>query len=235
MTDVVSIAGLTITSQAFGSVNSQSDEFGKQPNDGLIGMAFGTIAQSRQPTFFENLIKERKIAFPLFSVHLSRHEEKGSSVRILRSAVQYGYQLSFILIGVSWLCQLRLDNGPCEVAPRGIEGTQGLFSLCDVGILSKRPSLSHQTYWAINMDSLWVDGVSTPTKLTAVRLSAPAVRAKVRLIPSRPFSQAIDTGTSLIYLPQAVASAFYSLIPGSKRASQYGPGKPPSRVVVTKC
>jgi hypothetical protein len=82
VTDVVSIAGLTIADQAFGLVNNQSDEFGKQPNDGLIGMAFGTIAQCRQPTFFENLIKERKIAAPLFSVHLSRHEEKGSSVRI---------------------------------------------------------------------------------------------------------------------------------------------------------
>ena len=81
MTDVVSIAGLTIRNQAFGSVNNQSSEFDKQPNDGLIGMAFGTIAQSRQPTFFENLIKERRIAAPLFSVHLSRHEERSSSVR----------------------------------------------------------------------------------------------------------------------------------------------------------
>jgi hypothetical protein len=78
----VSTAGLTVASQAFGSVNNKSDEFNKQPNDGLIGMAFGTIAQSRQATFFENLIKERKLAAPLFSVHLSRHEERGSSVRV---------------------------------------------------------------------------------------------------------------------------------------------------------
>lgn len=62
-------------------MNNKSDEFNRQPNDGLIGMAFGTIAQSRQSTFFENLIKERKLAAPLFSVHLSRHEERGSSVR----------------------------------------------------------------------------------------------------------------------------------------------------------
>jgi len=80
--DVVSTAGLTVAGQAFGSVNNKSDEFNKQPNDGLIGMAFGTIAQSRQATFFENLIKERKLAAPLFSVHLSRHEERGSSVRV---------------------------------------------------------------------------------------------------------------------------------------------------------
>jgi len=59
-----------------------------------------------------------------------------------------------------------------------------------------------KTYWAIDMDGLWVDGARAPTKLTA----------------------AIDTGTSLIYVPPAVANAFYSLIRGSKRADQYGPG-----------
>jgi len=52
------------------------------------------------------------------------------------------------------------------------------------------------------MDGLWADGMEAPTKLTA----------------------AIDTGTSLIYVPPTLASAFYSLIPGSKRASQYGSG-----------
>ena len=71
------------------TANNEPVEFIKQPNDGLIGMAFGTIAQSRQLTFFENLIKEHNIAAPLFSVHLSRHEERGSSVciLILRSVV----------------------------------------------------------------------------------------------------------------------------------------------------
>jgi len=79
--DTVSIAGLTVAGQAWGAVSNKSDEFSKLPNDGLIGMAFGTIAQSRRPTFFENLIKEQKIVAPLFSVHLSRHERSGSSVR----------------------------------------------------------------------------------------------------------------------------------------------------------
>jgi hypothetical protein len=80
VTDTVSIAELSVANQAFGAVNNQSGEFGKQPNDGLIGMAFGTIAQCQQPTFFENLIKAHALPAPLFSVHLSRHEEGGSSV-----------------------------------------------------------------------------------------------------------------------------------------------------------
>ncbi|KAH9985819.1 acid protease [Russula compacta] len=160
VTDTVSIAGLTVANQAFGSVSNRSDEFSKQPNDGLIGMAFGTIAQSRQPTFFENLIKEHKIAAPLFSVHLSRHEERGSSVCLG-------------CVDANW------TTGPVTWLP----------------VISK-------TYWAISMDGLWANGVKAPAKLTA----------------------AIDTGTSLIYVPHALASAFYDLIPGSKRASQYGSG-----------
>ena len=75
------------------------------------------------------------------------------------------------------------------------------------------------------MDGLWVDGARAPTKLIAVRLSARRLceySSDWCLV-----SQAIDTGTSLIYVPPAVADAFYSLIRGSKRANQYGPGKPP--------
>ena len=39
-----------------------------------------------------------------------------------------------------------------------------------------------------------------------------------------PITQAIDTGTSLIYLPQDLADALYNQIPGATRAPEYGPG-----------
>lgn len=45
-------------------------------------MAFGTIAQSKKPTFFENLIEQKKVAAPLFSVHLTRNQASGSEVCI---------------------------------------------------------------------------------------------------------------------------------------------------------
>jgi hypothetical protein len=83
------------------------------------------------------------------------------------------------------------------------------------------------------MDGLWADGMEAATKLTAVSyVGFVRTRTKARQpIPLSFFlclvlSQAIDTGTSLIYVPSTIASAFYSLIPGSKRASQYGSGKP---------
>jgi hypothetical protein len=50
------------------------------------------------------------------------------------------------------------------------------------------------------------DGVSEPTKLTAVRPNAPAVRTKARLMPLH--YGYTGSGTSLIYAPPAVAFAF---------------------------
>ena len=134
MKDVVSIAGMTVANQAFGSISNKSDEFDKQPNDGLIGMAFGTIAQSRQPTYFENLIKEYKLSAPLFSVHLSRHQEKGSSVRKFSSPpLVLQQELSIFerlfLIGVSRLHRSQMDHGSCDVASRGIESAAHTFHL----------------------------------------------------------------------------------------------------------
>ncbi|KAI9442642.1 aspartic peptidase domain-containing protein [Lactarius indigo] len=74
VTDIVTIAGLSVADLAFGTVSARSDEMDKQPNDGL------TWHGSHRATFFESLIAQRKLAAPLFSVHLSRHEESGSSV-----------------------------------------------------------------------------------------------------------------------------------------------------------
>ncbi|KAJ7132811.1 aspartic peptidase domain-containing protein [Mycena crocata] len=160
MQDVVSIAGLQVRDQFFGAVTQVSDDFNGMPNDGLIGMAFGTIAQSGKPTYFETLIERDMIPSPLFSVYLSRKQEIGSS-----------------------LCLGCIDSlktlGPPEWIP-----------------------VLNQTYWSVPMDGIATNkNQLVPTQLIAI----------------------IDTGTTLIYLPENVVSDFYSMIPGSKLAPQFGP------------
>lgn len=78
--DVVAVQGLSYHNQTFGAVKSESGDFNDYPNSGLLGMAFSSIAISGQPTFFENLIKHKSLAAPMFSVHLTRGEERGSEV-----------------------------------------------------------------------------------------------------------------------------------------------------------
>ena len=77
--DVVSISGLSVKDQVFGAATEKSEEFSRDPNDGLLGLAFKDIAQTGQPTFFENLVEKKRIP-PLFSVHLTRRQKEGSEL-----------------------------------------------------------------------------------------------------------------------------------------------------------
>ena len=80
--DTVSLGQLKVYNQSFGAVSSVSDNFAYAPNDGLVGMAFGTISNSQQPTFFENVIPQ--LAAPLFSVYMTRGQPRGSEVSLPR-------------------------------------------------------------------------------------------------------------------------------------------------------
>ncbi|RDB16724.1 Aspartic protease [Hypsizygus marmoreus] len=84
-----------------------------------------------------------------------------------------------------------------------------------------------QTYWAVPMTGVTASYAPNPintvkANLTAVRCSPCTANDSGRshLFPFHRRS----TGTSLIYVPVAVAAAFYNLIPGSKKAPQMEPG-----------
>ncbi|KAJ3992647.1 aspartic peptidase domain-containing protein [Lentinula boryana] len=78
--DTVAIAGTAVRNQTFGVVYRESEDFQEYPNDGILGMAFGTIAQSRGLTVFETMMKQGKLKWPCFSVHLARGQETGSEM-----------------------------------------------------------------------------------------------------------------------------------------------------------
>lgn len=78
--DTVSLASLTVANQGFVAVHAESKDFRALPGNGLIGMAFGSIAASKVPTFFENLLSEHKLSAAIFSVHLARGQEDGSEM-----------------------------------------------------------------------------------------------------------------------------------------------------------
>lgn len=78
--ETVSMAGLTVTNQTIGLVDTESHDFDGYPNSGILGLAFSTIATFGQPTLFENLMMNQQVLMPFFSVHLSRRQKAGSEV-----------------------------------------------------------------------------------------------------------------------------------------------------------
>lgn len=87
-TDVVAVQGLSVKQQAFGTVSIESDSFSEFPNSGLLGVAFSSISASKQKTLVENLIEDKQLAAPMFSVHLTRGQETGSEVRPLQIKIR---------------------------------------------------------------------------------------------------------------------------------------------------
>ncbi|KAJ1302426.1 hypothetical protein OPQ81_002744 [Rhizoctonia solani] len=69
--DVVTVAGLSVTNQYFSAVISESDVFSQDPSDGIMGLAFSSISQIGAPTFIENLYSQGKISAPTFSFRLA--------------------------------------------------------------------------------------------------------------------------------------------------------------------
>lgn len=69
--DSVTVAGLTATHQNVVSL-TQAAGFASSNADGLLGMAFSSIAESKQPTYFETLMAENKVATKEFAFYLGR-------------------------------------------------------------------------------------------------------------------------------------------------------------------
>ena len=84
VTDAVSVGRLGVANQTFCVARRESADFSDgAPASGLLGLAFGRIAASGEPTFFENLLAQRKVDLGVFSVHLTRGREDGSEASIV--------------------------------------------------------------------------------------------------------------------------------------------------------
>jgi hypothetical protein len=86
--DNVKIAGTSVMGQYFGAVNKESEDFFGNPNSGVLGMAFGSIATSGKPTYFENLISNKAVNNPLFGFHMTRKQVDGSQVSYAASRIR---------------------------------------------------------------------------------------------------------------------------------------------------
>lgn len=69
--DTVTVAGLSAPKTNVVSLTT-AQGFSSSASEGLMGMGFSTIANSKEPTFFERLIALKKVAKNEFSFYLGR-------------------------------------------------------------------------------------------------------------------------------------------------------------------
>ncbi|GAA5925574.1 hypothetical protein JCM1841_006370 [Sporobolomyces salmonicolor] len=161
--DVVTIGSTTVSQQIFALANTVASVIEALPADGIMGMAFSTIASSGAPTYFENLITNNAVSNPYFGVYLQRARDLTSK--------------STGTVGGGELCIGCMDSskytGSINYVPVGDRG-----------------------YWSVPSDGIAINGaIVSGTSMTAA---------------------AIDTGTTLIYVPTKVAAALYASIGGTQ-------------------
>ncbi len=71
---------MTVKNQTICAVHEVSDDLNDEDISGILGLAFSIISDTKQPTFFENLLAQEMLPAPVFSVHLTRAHPNGSEV-----------------------------------------------------------------------------------------------------------------------------------------------------------
>ncbi|NXI65652.1 PEPA protein, partial [Anseranas semipalmata] len=96
--DTVTVSDIQVTNQIFGlSETEPGTFFYYAPFDGILGLAFPSIASSGATPVFDNMMSQDLVAMDLFSVYLSSDDESGSFVLF------GGIDSSYTTNGISWI------------------------------------------------------------------------------------------------------------------------------------
>ncbi|KAH9939219.1 aspartic peptidase domain-containing protein [Amylocystis lapponica] len=70
-TDTVSVSGVSVTGQTFGSVTDESGQFQSSPQDGLMGLGYQALATTKAAPYFFSAISQKAVKDSVFAMKLS--------------------------------------------------------------------------------------------------------------------------------------------------------------------
>ncbi|NXO43435.1 PEPA protein, partial [Locustella ochotensis] len=131
--DTVNVAGINVRNQIFGLAETEpGDFFYYTPFDGILGLAFPSIASSGATPVFDNMMIENLVDRNLFSVYLSRDSQGGSFV--LFGAIDPYYTtrgISWIPLSAETYWQITMESVSINGAP--VACSSGCQAIVDTG------------------------------------------------------------------------------------------------------
>ncbi|XP_062272924.1 pepsin A-like [Scomber scombrus] len=80
VSDTVEVGGISVAKQVFGVSETEAQFMAYMKADGILGLAFQSLASDNVVPVFDNMVSEGLLPQPMFSVYLSRNSEQGSEV-----------------------------------------------------------------------------------------------------------------------------------------------------------
>ncbi|XP_056278915.1 pepsin A-like [Pseudoliparis swirei] len=109
--DNVEVGGITVHNQVFGISRTEAPFMAHMASDGILGLAFQSIASDNVVPVFDNMVKDGLVSQPLFSVYLSSHGEQGSEVVFGGvDSTHYTGQISWIPLSSATYWKIKMDS-----------------------------------------------------------------------------------------------------------------------------
>ncbi|XP_041801022.1 pepsin A-like [Chelmon rostratus] len=109
--DTVEVGGISVANQVFGLSQSEASFMASMAADGILGLAFQSIASDNVVPVFDNMIKQNLVSQPLFSVYLSGNSQQGSEVVFGGTdSSHYTGQITWIPLSSATYWQISMDS-----------------------------------------------------------------------------------------------------------------------------
>ncbi|CAL8277386.1 unnamed protein product [Boreogadus saida] len=147
--DTVEVGGITVANQVFGISKTEAPFLASQAADGILGLAFQSIASDNVVPVFDMMVQQNLVSQPLFSVYLSSKSQEGSVVVFGGiEASYYTGQITWIPLTSATYWQIKMDSVTINGNPVACNG--GCQAIIDTGtslIVGPSSDISNMNSW----------------------------------------------------------------------------------------
>ncbi|XP_040909381.1 pepsin A-like [Toxotes jaculatrix] len=109
--DVVEVGGISVSNQVFGLSQSEAPFMAQMQADGILGLAFQSIASDDVVPVFYNMVNQGLVSQAMFSVYLSDDGQQGSEVVFGGvDSSHYTGQITWIPLTSASYWQIKMDS-----------------------------------------------------------------------------------------------------------------------------
>ncbi|KAG8002726.1 Pepsin A [Nibea albiflora] len=109
--DTVEVGGISVANQVFGLSQTEAPFMAHMAADGILGLAFQSIASDNVVPVFDSMINQQLVQQPLFSVYLSSKSQQGSEVLFGGTdSSHYTGQVTWIPLTSATYWQIKMDS-----------------------------------------------------------------------------------------------------------------------------